>query len=55
MKIVELWKNTETGKDYQVRQYEDKEVWVNLGIGWFKSELYTVDDIKVSKDFVKVN
>ena len=50
MKIVEVWKNTKTGKDYQVRQYEEKEVWVYLGCGWFKS-IYSLDDIQSNEDF----
>lgn len=50
MNVIEVWKNTKTGKAYQVRQYEEKEVWVNLGCGWFKSD-YSLDYIHTNEDF----
>jgi len=46
MKVVSQWYNKERMKDYQVRDYgQGEEVWVDLLVGWFKSEDIKPEDL----------
>lgn len=46
MKVVSQWYNKERNKTYQLREYAlGLEVHVLLGVGWFKSEDITPDQL----------
>tara|TARA_Y100000588_G_scaffold244854_1_gene259056 strand:- start:5861 stop:6031 length:171 start_codon:yes stop_codon:yes gene_type:complete len=46
MKVVSQWYNKERNKTYQLREYgQEMEVYVLMGVGWFKSVDITPDQL----------